>query len=100
MLQKLLSTFIGEVPRVVPDDRVSLACHAVKHLIPTLNIHVDLTVKIDIVSLEDVIKLSNEPDSVCISCNLKLGTDYFLEKLWDYLELVRVYTKKVKNNYF
>lgn len=51
--------------------------------------------KIDTVSLEDVIKLSNEADSVCISCNLKLGTDYFLEKLWEYLDLVRVYTKKV-----
>lgn len=50
--------------------------------------------KIDTVSLEDVDMLSREPDSVCISCNLELGTEYFLEKLWEYLDLVRVYTKK------
>jgi uncharacterized protein len=50
--------------------------------------------KIDTISIEDVDYLSKQPDSVCISCNLSLGTDYFLEKLWDYLNLVRVYTKK------
>lgn len=50
--------------------------------------------KIDTVSLEDVEFLSRQPDSVCISCNLELGCDYFLEKMWEYLDLVRVYTKK------
>ena len=28
------------------------------------------------------------------SCNMKLNLDYFLEKVWEYLDLVRVYTKK------
>ena len=51
--------------------------------------------KIDTVSMEDVDFLSRQPNSICISCNLKLGTEYFLEKLWEYLDLVRVYTKKV-----
>lgn len=50
--------------------------------------------KIDTVSLEDVDRLSRLPNSVGISCNLQLGTDYFLEKMWEYLDLVRVYTKK------
>ncbi|KAH9590741.1 Developmentally-regulated GTP-binding protein 2, variant 3 [Schistosoma haematobium] len=28
------------------------------------------------------------------SCNLKLNLDYLLEKLWDYLNLIQVFTKK------
>jgi ribosome-interacting GTPase 1 len=51
--------------------------------------------KIDTVSLEDVDWLSKQPDSIVMSCSMQLGTDYFLEKMWDYLGLVRVYTKKV-----
>jgi ribosome-interacting GTPase 1 len=45
--------------------------------------------------MEDVADLIKEPDTLVISCKLNLGTEYFLEKLWDYLGLVRVYTKKV-----
>jgi len=50
--------------------------------------------KIDTISIEDVDYLSKQPDSVVISCYMKLGTDFFLEKMWEYLGLVRVYTKK------
>lgn len=28
------------------------------------------------------------------SCNMKLNLDYLLEVLWEYLALIRVYTKK------
>lgn len=28
------------------------------------------------------------------SCNMKLNLDYLLEELWNYLALIRVYTKK------
>lgn len=28
------------------------------------------------------------------SCNMKLNLDYLLEILWEYLSLIRVYTKK------
>merc|ERR1712012_635716 len=28
------------------------------------------------------------------SCNMKLNLDYLLDKMWEYLALVRVYTKK------
>jgi ribosome-interacting GTPase 1 len=34
------------------------------------------------------------PDFVVISCNLKLNYPYLLEKIWEKLALVRVYTKK------
>jgi len=50
--------------------------------------------KIDMVSMEDIDYLARQPDTVCISCQLNLGSEYFLEKMWDYLGLVRVYTKK------
>ena len=33
--------------------------------------------------------------SHCVhSCNVKLNLDYLLEELWNYLSLIRVYTKK------
>lgn len=51
--------------------------------------------KIDTISIEELDKLSKEPHSIGISCNLNLGTEFFLEKLWDYLALVRIYTKRV-----
>jgi len=51
--------------------------------------------KIDTISMEDVADLIKQPDTLVISCKLNLGTEYFLEKLWEYLGLVRVYTKKV-----
>jgi len=39
------------------------------------------------------------PDSVVISCGLNLNMDYLLEKIWEKLALVRVYTKKVNINF-
>jgi len=50
--------------------------------------------KIDTITMEDVDALSRQKDSITISIQLKLGCDFFLEKLWEYLGLVRVYTKK------
>ena len=50
--------------------------------------------KIDTVCMEDVEYLANLPDSVVLSANLNYGNDYVLEKIWEYLGLVRVYTKK------
>jgi len=50
--------------------------------------------KIDTVTMEDIDYLSKQKDTALISCSMKLGTDFFLEKMWDYLGLVRVYTKK------
>lgn len=50
--------------------------------------------KIDAISLEEVNELARQPDSVAISCSLKLGYDMLLEKIWEKLELVRIYTKR------
>lgn len=50
--------------------------------------------KIDQVTIEEVDRLAREAHSVVVSCNMKLNLDYFLERLWDYLALIRVYTKK------
>src|SRR6218665_4047455 len=50
--------------------------------------------KIDQISIEDIDKLARQPHSVVISCNMKLNMDYLLERLWDYLALIQVYTKK------
>ncbi|KAJ9124323.1 Developmentally-regulated GTP-binding protein 2 [Naganishia vaughanmartiniae] len=52
--------------------------------------------KIDSVSLEEVERLSmeNEGRNVMISCELDLGLDILLERIWEELRLVKVYTKR------
>ena len=44
--------------------------------------------------MEDIEELANLPHSVVLSANCGYGNDYFLEKIWEYLGLVRIYTKK------
>lgn len=50
--------------------------------------------KIDQISIEEVDRLAREPNSVVASCNLRLNLDYLRDVIWDFLALVRVYTKK------
>lgn len=50
--------------------------------------------KIDQISIEEVDRLARQPHSVVISCNMQLNMDYLLERIWDDLSLIRVYTKK------
>jgi len=50
--------------------------------------------KIDQVSLEEVDRLANLPNSVVISCYMKLNLEYLVEALWGHLNMVRIYTKK------
>lgn len=50
--------------------------------------------KIDICSIEDVDLLAWEPNSCVVSMNMKLGIDNLLDKIWEMLDIVRVYTKK------
>ncbi|XP_064609334.1 developmentally-regulated GTP-binding protein 2-like [Liolophura sinensis] len=50
--------------------------------------------KIDQISIEEVDKIARRPYSVVVSCNMKLNLDYFLDRVWLSLALVRVYTKK------
>lgn len=50
--------------------------------------------KIDMLSLQQVDEMSRQPHAVVISVNKKLNLDGLLERIWQDLELVRVYTKK------
>jgi len=50
--------------------------------------------KIDQIAIEEVDRIAREPHSVVVSCNMRLNLDYLLDKIWEYLSLVRVYTKK------
>ncbi|XP_030939464.1 developmentally-regulated G-protein 2-like [Quercus lobata] len=49
--------------------------------------------KIDVIGIDDVDNLAWQPNSVVISCNLKLNFDRLLAKIWEEMGLVRVYTK-------
>ncbi|WJX86507.1 Developmentally-regulated GTP-binding protein 2 [Trifolium repens] len=44
--------------------------------------------KIDVVGIDDVDRLSRQPNSVVISCNLKLNLDRLLARMWDEMGLV------------
>eukprot|EP00112_Aurelia_sp_Birch-Aquarium-sp1_P000556 Seg1053.8 transcript_id=Seg1053.8/GoldUCD/mRNA.D3Y31 product="Developmentally-regulated GTP-binding protein 2" protein_id=Seg1053.8/GoldUCD/D3Y31 len=50
--------------------------------------------KIDCICLEEVDRLARLQDSIVISCNMNLNLDYLLKMVWEYLAMVRIYTKK------
>jgi len=50
--------------------------------------------KIDSLTIEEVDELARKPDSVVISIHMDLNIDYMLKRIWDYLGLIRIYTKK------
>ncbi|KAJ2933621.1 hypothetical protein H1R20_g3479, partial [Candolleomyces eurysporus] len=50
--------------------------------------------KVDAISLEQVDKLARQQNTVVISCEMDLNLDYLIERMWDELRLVKVYTKK------
>ncbi|KAI1797580.1 developmentally regulated GTP-binding protein [Ganoderma leucocontextum] len=50
--------------------------------------------KIDAISLEQMDKLARDDHTVVISCELGLNLDYLIERIWEELGLVKVYTKK------
>ncbi|KAI5822715.1 developmentally regulated GTP-binding protein [Schizophyllum commune Tattone D] len=50
--------------------------------------------KIDSISLEQVDKIAREPHTAVISCEMDLNLDYLIERMWDDLGLVKIYTKK------
>ncbi|KDD73656.1 hypothetical protein H632_c1958p0, partial [Helicosporidium sp. ATCC 50920] len=51
--------------------------------------------KVDVCSMEEVDEIARRPHSIPISCYQKLNLDGLLERIWDMMGLVRVYTKKV-----
>lgn len=50
--------------------------------------------KIDAISLEMVDKLACSENTVVISCEMGLNLDYLVERVWENLGLVKIYTKK------
>jgi hypothetical protein len=50
--------------------------------------------KIDAISLEQMDKIARSDNTVVISCELGLNLDYLIERIWDDLGLVKIYTKK------
>jgi len=50
--------------------------------------------KIDQISIEEVDRIARQTDCVVISCGMKLNLDYLLDKVWECLALLRIYTKK------
>lgn len=53
--------------------------------------------KIDQLSIEEINRKARAAHTVVISCEMGLNLDYLLEKIWEYLALIRVYTKKPGN---
>lgn len=50
--------------------------------------------KVDTLSIEEIDELARNPDSVVISVHLNLNLDYMLKKMWEYMGLIRIYTKR------
>ncbi|KAI3622289.1 metallo-beta-lactamase family protein [Moniliophthora roreri] len=63
-------------------------------LIDTDNDHEDVYNKIDSISLEQVDKLAHTPNTVVISCEMDLNLDYLIDRMWDELNIVKIFTKK------
>lgn len=51
--------------------------------------------KIDVLSIQEVDALARLPMSIPVSCMANLGMDALLARMWDAMDLRRVYTKKV-----
>ncbi|XP_006816617.1 developmentally-regulated GTP-binding protein 2-like [Saccoglossus kowalevskii] len=50
--------------------------------------------KVDQISIEEVDRIAHQPHCIVTSCEMKLNLDYFIDVVWEYLALIRVYTKK------
>jgi ribosome-interacting GTPase 1 len=50
--------------------------------------------KIDSISLDFLDNLAREPHTVVMSCELDLGIQDVVERCWDELKLIRIYTKR------
>jgi ribosome-interacting GTPase 1 len=51
--------------------------------------------KIDVCSIEEVDAIACMPHSIPVSAFQELNMDGLLERMWEMMALVRVYTKKV-----
>ncbi|KAM7068334.1 developmentally-regulated GTP-binding protein 2 isoform 4-T4 [Molossus nigricans] len=88
----MLDATKGEVQRSLLEKELeSVGIRLNKH---KPNIYFKVYNKIDQISMEEVDRLARKPNSVVISCGMKLNLDYLLELLWEYLALTCIYTKK------
>lgn len=71
---------VDEFIDVVEGNRVYLRCLYVVN-------------KIDSITVDEIDRLAHEPDTIVISCQENLNLDYLLDKIWEYLDFIRVYTK-------
>lgn len=91
-------------------------CHAYvgfisRLIIPKCDGYADVYNKIDAISLEQMDKLAHQPKTVVISCEMDLKSvfslrflqgaystihslDYLIDRIWEELALVKIYTKK------
>jgi ribosome-interacting GTPase 1 len=49
--------------------------------------------KIDCIHLDEVDRLAHSPNTVVVSCKDSLNLDLLLDKIWEYLDFIRIYTK-------
>ncbi|CAM9322242.1 unnamed protein product [Scytosiphon promiscuus] len=50
--------------------------------------------KVDMISIEDMDKLAREPNSIVVSVHMKLNLEALLAKMWVYMGLIRIFTKR------
>lgn len=50
--------------------------------------------KIDTISIEEITEMVKDSQNACISVQMNLGIDILLDKIWEQLGLVRIYTKR------
>ncbi|KAI6172303.1 hypothetical protein M3Y98_00957800 [Aphelenchoides besseyi] len=72
---------VDEFIDVIQGNRVYLKCLYVYN-------------KIDQISIDELDRIARQPHSVVISCEMNLNMDFLLRRIWEYLALIRIYTKK------
>uniref|UniRef100_A0A2P2HZ99 Developmentally-regulated GTP-binding protein 2 n=1 Tax=Hirondellea gigas TaxID=1518452 RepID=A0A2P2HZ99_9CRUS len=50
--------------------------------------------KVDQISIEEINRIAHMPNCLVVSCNMNLNLDYLLERTWESLAMLRIYTKK------
>lgn len=50
--------------------------------------------KVDAIGLEHLDKLAREPNTAVMSCELDLGVQDVVDRCWEELRLIRIYTKR------
>lgn len=63
-----------------------LPCHGLATAVGQLCIPV---LQVDMCSMEEVDEIARRPNSIPISCSLKLNMDGLLERIWEMMALVR-----------